>query len=457
MKRNEWTQLIQLPVFLPRLGSFLYLIFGVYIILLLSNFIYEIARQEGFVHPFTLLFLLLFFYALKAFIQGIYKVLSNPIQQEEGNGQEVRTKGWLKKIALQRAYKNWKNQPQMIWGLFLQPSYVEEVLRYQDEYIRHPGDWQIPDHVYDHLLLMDLLSHLFEADHKVPKAIHLAAQSMQTAKAIGWFVQASQGVPLRKLQGFPIPLTKRMEQALLHSRFEFTFPIELRRAEIKGLGGSRELIDAVALKTEWSDFEYPTFWRSVWTYLIHHDIRNKWDVDNIIGYIQTIKFEKPFYDEFGDPIPLEITAHPRFEITGRNVNKLLREATVWSEKVHQLDLGMQAVWAQSIQPLHLSLPQGGTVGILPLLTKRDLYQEGEAMNHCVAEYASDCIVGTSSIWSMRSNPHTVEEERLLTIEIHEPDCIVQALGHDNRPAKPQELVYLKEWAKENTLRLSLES
>lgn len=86
--------------------------------------------------------------------------------------------------------------------------------------------------------------------------------------------------------------------------------------------------------------------------------------------------------------------------------------------------------------------------LIQVRTGNALYDEGQAMRHCVAGYKQRCISGECSIWSLRRN-----SERKLTIELHNNGTIVQARGYANRNAKADELAIMKAWAHENDLKV----
>jgi PcfJ-like protein len=84
--------------------------------------------------------------------------------------------------------------------------------------------------------------------------------------------------------------------------------------------------------------------------------------------------------------------------------------------------------------------------VAQLRTAADLVDETRAMHHCVASYASKCIAGYASIWSLR---HRVADttKRLLTIELDPLGRAIQVRGFANRPPSAEERKILERWAK----------
>ena len=79
-----------------------------------------------------------------------------------------------------------------------------------------------------------------------------------------------------------------------------------------------------------------------------------------------------------------------------------------------------------------------------LSSSEELFEEGEAMNNCVAGYDESCHDGLSIIVSLQCN-----DERKVTIEIDpESRTLVQALGYDNRCINSHEKLVITEWLNE---------
>jgi hypothetical protein len=90
--------------------------------------------------------------------------------------------------------------------------------------------------------------------------------------------------------------------------------------------------------------------------------------------------------------------------------------------------------------------------LIQLCTAADLVAETRAMRHCVASYASKCIAGRASIWSLRHRGPG-GAERLLTIELDARHKVVQIRGFANRLPLAQELKVLERWAKAREIGL----
>jgi hypothetical protein len=90
--------------------------------------------------------------------------------------------------------------------------------------------------------------------------------------------------------------------------------------------------------------------------------------------------------------------------------------------------------------------------VIQLRTAADLVAETRAMRHCVSTYASKCIAGHASIWSLRRRA-AGQTQRLLTIELDRQNRAVQIRGFANRLANAGERNVLERWAKARGIHL----
>ncbi|MBH5401907.1 PcfJ domain-containing protein [Bradyrhizobium sp. CNPSo 4010] len=90
--------------------------------------------------------------------------------------------------------------------------------------------------------------------------------------------------------------------------------------------------------------------------------------------------------------------------------------------------------------------------VVQLRTAADLVAETRSMRHCVASYASKCIAGHASIWSLRRRAAGAPD-RLLTIELDRRARAVQVRGFANRLPHPEECKILERWAQARGIEL----
>ena len=88
--------------------------------------------------------------------------------------------------------------------------------------------------------------------------------------------------------------------------------------------------------------------------------------------------------------------------------------------------------------------------LLPLVTARELAEDGEAMNHCVATYASAVAQGHCRIFSVRRG-----NRRVATLELRWPNhrvgrpIINQLLGHSNVAVDREVYLAVSDWLAQN--------
>jgi hypothetical protein len=88
--------------------------------------------------------------------------------------------------------------------------------------------------------------------------------------------------------------------------------------------------------------------------------------------------------------------------------------------------------------------------IKQLLTNKELFQEGNELNHCVGSYTDSCLFRGTFIFSLRHLNEFKNEKRLITIEIYK-NRIFQKRGNYNRACFPFEDKIIAAWAKENKI------
>ncbi|TCU59170.1 PcfJ-like protein [Bradyrhizobium sp. R2.2-H] len=90
--------------------------------------------------------------------------------------------------------------------------------------------------------------------------------------------------------------------------------------------------------------------------------------------------------------------------------------------------------------------------VVQLRTAADLVAETRGMRHCVATYATKCIAGHASIWSLRRRA-SGDVQRMLTIELDTRSRAVQVRGFANRPPLAEESKILQRWAQARGIML----
>jgi hypothetical protein len=151
-----------------------------------------------------------------------------------------------------------------------------------------------------------------------------------------------------------------------------------------------------------------------------------------------------------------------YTLKGRTLNSIRRSMEEWHNQLqilNNLDYYTQSLvlkdnhldkiqWKGKSYDNFVFEHEGEQYEIIQLNNLLAVFEEGKAMNHCVANYIYDCYRGYTSIWSLRQVKDN-KVKRLLTIEL-KGNNIIQAKGNCNRPPDSFENRIIRNWAhKEN--------
>ncbi len=222
-----------------------------------------------------------------------------------------------------------------------------------------------------------------------------------------------------------------------------------RWAKVIDLGGDDRLARAVLATRIGSAFGDEAFWDSVVRWFIAHPALHPFHYGPIIDYLQ--------HQKFGDPVrglpadqPLEPPRQPNLCMKGRTPETMLRAIHEWHRELAQVTRTAVSSWGPSGIAGFVQHDEDGeerrVYEITELLSTAELREEGLAMQHCVASYASECASGRTSIWSLTLRLGTGRTIRLATVEVRNRDrTIVQVRRRCNNPPTERELKILARW------------
>jgi hypothetical protein len=289
-----------------------------------------------------------------------------------------------------------------------------------------------------------------------------------------WFRVIGQGRNLRELE-LPLKLTQKMAHIAMTEVPESILTLEkaLRWAQIRGLGGSVALADAIVATPLGESFGEEPFWESVVHFFVNNPTLSLAQVGPLIDYLRFERYEPRWADEAGARLPVGFT------MKGRTAAALLQKMQEWH---------VQLKWRSRFSVSHW--PSCGLSGnrwkspcprtketrvweLVELTEARILVAEGEAMHHCVASYGERCISGTVSIWSLRVQIGEPPQSprRVLTVRVGRDRMIQEVRGKFNASPVPslnarllddsddQQLLIdgamiLKQWARESGLGIA---
>jgi PcfJ-like protein len=97
----------------------------------------------------------------------------------------------------------------------------------------------------------------------------------------------------------------------------------------------------------------------------------------------------------------------------------------------------------------------GDYTIRELLSFRELFEEGQLMQHCVFTYAAAARAGSASIWSLRLT-HAGREVSRVTVRVAPSErALVEARRRCNHAIQPNERELLQRWANSQGLSVAL--
>ena len=308
-----------------------------------------------------------------------------------------------------------------------------------------------------------LVRHLI-ARYEVPPfldAAWLQGLTPEGVKHQGWYKHIAQGRNISTADGLPLPLTKKQAHNFLRAPDDFDIPSAFRWAVIVDLGGDERQVRSILGTRIGTEFGQEEFWKSVFRFFIAHPELDTHHYGPIVDYLVTHKFApsipNPHAGEPGQPE--SIPPRPGLSMRGRTPKSILRAVSEWHGSLVESRTTSMISWTPSgFRPFVLAESTGDGERrheIVELLTTQEMMDEGRAMRHCVASYASDCASGRTSIWSLRKEIESGRFNRLATIEVNNTQrFIVQVRRRLNqRPAK-EDLAILGRWQNEGGPRLS---
>ncbi len=309
-------------------------------------------------------------------------------------------------------------------------------------WIRPLGDWKVRGKS-ENARLRSLIDHLV-VRYPVPEFLYkLLGFDQCNWSSMTFFISVASGARVvNSFNGYclEIPMTRRMCHNFMQMPADTPFFAAVRNAQVKALGGDRELARAISSTSLGRGVrEDEVFWLAVIRWFCEQPDIERSQVGPLIDYIENSR-----------------TVDPAYSMKGRTVRSLTRGMEEWhrqlalEKKFHGLIFtpsGInEGIW--ELEARHDNSGKKIIWTIEEVLTSKVLHAEGKAMKHCVYMYVSDIQKGYCSIWSLK-----YDGIRALTVEVlAESRTIVQARGKCNRPPKRYELNILKRWAQENGLR-----
>jgi hypothetical protein len=306
-----------------------------------------------------------------------------------------------------------------------------------------------------------LAGHLL-AKYHVPRfmdSVWFLGQSAEAARQQAWYVSLGNGQSPRDLD-LPVSLTKRMAFHFLQAPKDCSVRAALRWGQVIGLGGNGRLVAAILGSRMGTDFDHDDFWITVIRWFIQNPTLDPVQTGPLIDYIHYQRFE-----------PQEIVTDARhtdlrplpsdFSMKGRTAASLMRDMNQWHARLRKEPEKPQLEW-QASRIGSFDWTEGVLATnnlrrwtIIELLSRKELYDEGHVLRHCVASYDNCCAFGGTSIWSMGVERNLGRRKRVLTIEVvNASKVICQVRGKANRLPNQKEMDIVRRWACQEALALA---
>ncbi|NRA92702.1 MAG: PcfJ domain-containing protein [Psychroserpens sp.] len=284
-----------------------------------------------------------------------------------------------------------------------------------------------------------LVQHCF-ALYETPKFLESAFFASEK-KHMLWYVQLGKGKSVKSLANMPVELTSKMAHEFRNAPYFLTINEALRYAQAIGFGASKKEAKLIALsRLSVIREEQEVFWASVVQFFSKESDLNVGQLDSVMDYLSH-KYRED----------------SSFSMKNRTYNALLSQSEEWHRIVYLKEKEQIYNWKSSgIKPLYVEEIIDNKKVIYEtkeLLNTGELFDEGNAMQHCVAEYGDDCVAKQCSVFSLRQIVEGEPIKRLATLEIELKSFqIVQAKAKCNQEPESKSMELINHWIDNSQLR-----
>lgn len=312
-------------------------------------------------------------------------------------------------------------------------SLYEKVVTYCLEYkafwVRDLKEWNCIN-INPDKIIANLVQHLF---FKYPISPYWTKSFFETRREVEWAISLGAGQSIRTLKNFPFPLSHKEAHAFEKNLdFKFKFKEGLIYSLVLTWCSNHQIANSAAqtqLSENYFTKEDKIFWEPFFTLLKYQ------------------MFDSRRLREVIDYLIYERGQNPSFTIKGRTLASLYRRAIEWHQAERE-----KIKWKGRTNREFKKVFNDWTLDLSGINSKeiwtmvqlnsdKQLYDEGEAMHHCVFTYGDSCAQGYCQILSLRKNG-----ERIATIEIR-GQVLAQAKLKYNGLLKAEERLVLEEWLK----------
>ena len=253
----------------------------------------------------------------------------------------------------------------------------------------------------------------------------------------GWFQNELDGKSIIYSANLPLKITKK---AAHHFRL---LPYDMNLSVTRGLIYSavftlienERFAEVVAVSIR--NLEQSEFWVKTFVSLYKNGLQS-YNVREVMDYIH----EKVFIEGF------------HLDLKNKSINNLMNDIEEWHRILRTSNelkrIGSKKL-ALSETTNYMIVKDEKKYEIKQIKSTRELFLEGENLEHCDYSYRNYCEKGEVFIFSLRTKDENNNKISLLTIEVVE-DTIYQIKGKLNRLPNDFEMAIILGWAKEKELK-----
>jgi len=277
-----------------------------------------------------------------------------------------------------------------------------------------------------------------------------------------WHIGMTRGMSIRRMD-VPFRMTRRMESFFLAAPDHFTIEEAMRYSQVLGLGGDKDLADAVIATRLGGDLSHEDFWETVIRFFVSTNGMTTEHVNPIVDFLHYIKFAKREVATEKGIVVLGPPC-PEFSMKSRSLRSVMRMVRRWHGDLAKCKNNARLSWRRSSIRDFVYLEETRDSdsnrlqriwSISQLLSGAQLLDEGRTMGHCAGIYSLACYKGRTTIWSMKQELNQATR-RVLTIEVDpKTRCIRQARAKYNRMPNKHALEILKKWAARDGLTVGI--
>lgn len=295
-------------------------------------------------------------------------------------------------------------------------------------------------------LALDAARHLF-GKHPVPRILWQAwaapARKDSLVDGRAWFIAIGLGRSFLKtcVKGL---LTRKEAHLFLTCPHDLLIEQALHWAIARAAGASDG--DALRIcRSKIHSLPFNEFWRGATRFFVANPPASPQEASDLCDFFSWRRREDASFDLFGNGYTIA-SLKARMESWHRD---MARAKALGNESW----LGLDAPdWTGKLSE---GTAEEETWRAVQIRSSKALAAEGNAMRHCVLSYKSQCMHGSSSIWSICHEAFGGVVERKLTVEVGNRNReIVQIRGLANRSARPNEMHILRLWARAAGLSFS---